>query len=248
MDEITPTTGDIGFVLAVVLLAVTVVFYLVYSNQALGWILTKCLSRFFLSDTVFISVRALAFSPLSGRLMFKDLRYFSRNSSLVVTDGFVAFHWWGRHCSTSKQGTKVKVHLNGVEWTLYNNVAKYEDIASCFDKRGLDADGQVRFQGLWEDPSTTRTHPSSGEPPDAIDEEGKIKLSWKGKLYKNFMEFLGAVVFDIREGTMALGTPDARVPFFFNITFKRMSGCHVLDQAFCLPADQYRIAVDMAFT
>ena len=58
---------------------------------------------------VYISIQALQFSLLAGRIFFKGLRYHGQNETVLIHDGYVTWRYWLRHV----QELDCKI-LNGV--------------------------------------------------------------------------------------------------------------------------------------
>eukprot|EP00754_Rhynchopus_humris_P010429 Rhum_TRINITY_DN14154_c12_g1::Rhum_TRINITY_DN14154_c12_g1_i1::g.71037::m.71037 len=261
--SLAPHANDVAYILAILFLAFSFGWYLMLSPRALGFLFTKLLSKFVLPDNVHFSVNSVELALLNGRIFFGGVRYFSRNSSWQLTDGYVSFKWW------EHEGAKVHVHLNGSKWTLYNNVSKYEDFAEYVNKRkhpgtaaggargsssspkashGEAAAGGIAYQGLFEDESTRCMDPQYKEqyPPNALGEDGKPEEK-SLRLYQRLMAFIKHVEIDVREGTIALGTPCPKYPYFWHIAFKRMGGKHLLDEKNCLPEDLFRVVLDSTF-
>eukprot|EP01060_Flectonema_neradi_P038646 TRINITY_DN8189_c0_g1_i3.p1 TRINITY_DN8189_c0_g1~~TRINITY_DN8189_c0_g1_i3.p1 ORF type:complete len:4463 (+),score=588.39 TRINITY_DN8189_c0_g1_i3:111-13499(+) len=253
-EQYAPGTDDVFYILSVLMLGFSIGWYLMYSHIVLAWVTCKLLERFALREemgkkTEMLSIKGITLSPLSGRIVMTDVKYFSRDMSCTVSDGRISIWWWGRHYRGNGK-PKVKVHLNGLELTIYNSHSKYKDFRAQFDARGLDSDGDVNYQGLQEDVSTKRTRrPPSESPPTAVDSEGRtLTRNPPPGVYQRLMQFLGRVSIDVREGNMAIGTPHAKkCPFFLNVTFGRLSGFQHCDQSFHNPNDLYRIVCDSTF-
>ena len=253
-EQYAPDTDDVFYILSVLMLGISIGWYLMYSHIVLAWVTCKLLERFALREemgkkTEMLSIKGITVSPLSGRIVMTDVKYFSRDLSCTVSDGRISIWWWGRHYRGNDK-PKVKVHLNGLELTVYNSHAKYKDFRTQFDARGLDSDGEINEQGLQEDVSTRRTRrPTSESPPTAVDSEGRtLTRNPPPGLYQRLMQFLGRVSIDVREGNLAIGTPHTKkCPFFLNVTFGRLSGYHYCDQTHQNQNDLYRIVTDSTF-
>jgi hypothetical protein len=71
---------------------------LFYLNRVLGSLLGALLRWFLLwKQNVYFEVESIQFSPLGGRISFRDLRYYSRNQSLRVMSGDITFRYWFWH-------------------------------------------------------------------------------------------------------------------------------------------------------
>jgi hypothetical protein len=78
------------------LVVVTVtVFYLFYLNRLVAFLLSRAVCYYtWRRHRAWVELESIALAPLAGKLMFKNLRYSSRNQSFSVLRGYVSFRYW----------------------------------------------------------------------------------------------------------------------------------------------------------
>ncbi|EJD45633.1 hypothetical protein AURDEDRAFT_165486 [Auricularia subglabra TFB-10046 SS5] len=137
--------------LGVVLL---IIFYAFYLNRVLAWLVAAGL-RLRLWDptsspgSIHVSLEAVQFSLLSGRLLLKDLRYHSSNQSFRIVKMKITWKYWlwrtrqgidaqldnpgesdqaRRYQKDSTLPCRIAVYIDGFEWFMYNRTWSYEDV------------------------------------------------------------------------------------------------------------------------
>ncbi|TPX65020.1 hypothetical protein SpCBS45565_g05450 [Spizellomyces sp. 'palustris'] len=88
---------------------------------------------------------SVQFAPLSGKVLFRNLRYYSRNQSLSVLRGHITFRYWVSRVrkggDTAASGSqerpcRIRLRLDGLEWFIYNRTAAYEHLQSVLERSG----------------------------------------------------------------------------------------------------------------
>ncbi|RKO93139.1 hypothetical protein BDK51DRAFT_33607, partial [Blyttiomyces helicus] len=90
-----------------------------------------------------VDLESVQFSPLSGKILFKNLRYHSRNQSFVVLRGHITFRYWlprvRKEADADQPGQRdlrcrIKLRLDGMEWFFYNRTPAYEYLDSVLQQ------------------------------------------------------------------------------------------------------------------
>lgn len=137
------------------------------------------------------SAESIQFAPIAGRILFKDIRYHSTNMSARILLGHVTWRFWkwkirneqppdkpGGHEPSARQRkhasknqkypARCLIHLEGMEWFLYNRSPAYDAIVErmkaaneSYEKAQQDdcsesADGEKKHM----DPSPNDSPPS----------------------------------------------------------------------------------------
>jgi hypothetical protein len=128
-------------------LAVSVI--IIMSHRAFIHILLKSICfRLFSIDHYYIKIESINFALLGGRIVFSELVYSTQNTTIRIVDGTITFRWWvyatrqSLHDSATKL-CRLHVHLSGVEYFLFNNVARYKRLRQWIDRQPVDADGNI---------------------------------------------------------------------------------------------------------
>ncbi|CAG8500632.1 1907_t:CDS:10 [Paraglomus brasilianum] len=91
---------------------------------------------------------SIQFAPLAGRILFKNLKYLSRNQSIIVLKGSVTWRYWLWSVREDRSNVKnddggdndkdlpcrVICNLNGVEWFVYNRKPAYDALSKFLDE------------------------------------------------------------------------------------------------------------------
>jgi hypothetical protein len=102
-------------------------------------------------------VESINFALIGGRVVFSELVYSTQNTTIRIVDGTITFRWWVYATRQSLQDSAAKlcrlhIHLSGVEYFLFNNVARYKRLREWLNRQPADANGNVAL------------------PPDVVDE------------------------------------------------------------------------------
>jgi hypothetical protein len=119
------------------------------THRAFIHILLKSICfRLFSIDHYYIKIESINFALLGGRIVFSELVYSTQNTTIRIVDGTITFRWWvyatrqSLHDSATKL-CRLHVHLSGVEYYLFNNVARYKRLREWLDRQPVDADGNI---------------------------------------------------------------------------------------------------------
>lgn len=183
----------------------------------------------------YLSIGSLTFSPLGGKILFRNVQYTTKNGSLHIIDGYIEIYWWFIIKSTwqkSKKESRFRCYLNGVEWLIYNNVSRYDQINSKKLNYNLsDSDGEDGARLHNDD----RIHDTEDEGHRDIMEEDNIQ---------KFFTWAKAVGVDIRRGCVAIG--NSELPTSVRIAFRRAISTIYLDKPAC-NLDKYKLVADINF-
>lgn len=85
-----------------------------------------------------MKVGSVKLSLLSGTLLFSDIRLYTENTAIRILEGYIVFRYWRRQVCTvdsnnEKYPTRIEVHLNGLEWFIYNRTDIYEQLRQSFE-------------------------------------------------------------------------------------------------------------------
>jgi len=75
---------------------------------------------------------------MTGKILFKNLRYQSCNEAFTCVQGYITFRFWLRKIqqnyeSHPERPCRVFAHLDGVEWFVYNKTDAYDIIKQRLD-------------------------------------------------------------------------------------------------------------------
>ncbi|GAA5960722.1 hypothetical protein JCM21900_000512 [Sporobolomyces salmonicolor] len=142
-----PPTLNWLFLVECIVVIILTLFYFFYFNRLMG-LLASWIFRilFWRSSNSHFEFGGLQISVLGGRIQFNDFRYISRNQSLRILSGKLAFFphqvknmltkpalaghitwkYWLRRVRSEED--KASVSLQGAEWFLYNRTPAYDSI------------------------------------------------------------------------------------------------------------------------
>ncbi|KAI0074167.1 hypothetical protein K474DRAFT_1774197 [Panus rudis PR-1116 ss-1] len=136
-------------------IVVVLILYLFYFNRFLGLLLSLLCRVIFWNQgesSIWVDIGSIHFSIIAGRVLFKNLRYYSANQSIFVVKGQLSWRYWLRspaeeddlsHAGVIGEGIRLKqkaplscrVHLSlqGLEWLIYNRTAAFDNIISSME-------------------------------------------------------------------------------------------------------------------
>ncbi|KAI8820653.1 uncharacterized protein EV422DRAFT_58087 [Fimicolochytrium jonesii] len=140
------------FVVYTWVVAIISLFYFFYLSRAVGQIAGKLLCIYtWRKYKAYVEIESLQFSPLSGKLLFRNLRYYSRNQSIHILRGYVTFRWWlarvrregdAAEFSTHELPSRFMVRLDGLEWFIYNRTPAYQHLQTVLERTaGVSGNG-----------------------------------------------------------------------------------------------------------
>ncbi|KAJ7188161.1 hypothetical protein C8R46DRAFT_12137 [Mycena filopes] len=125
------------------------ILYLFFWNRFIAFLLGLGFRLLYWNQgpfSIWLEIGSIHFSILTGRILFKDLRYHSSNQTIKIVRGSVEWRYWIRRPASgddiapaagmgdSKQSRspscRVQISLQGFEWFLYNRTAAYDGIVT----------------------------------------------------------------------------------------------------------------------
>ncbi|KAJ7045588.1 hypothetical protein C8F04DRAFT_939778 [Mycena alexandri] len=132
-----------------VCVVVALVLYFFYWNRLIAFLLGLGFRVLYWNQgpfSIWLEIGSIHFSILTGRILFKDLRYHSSNQTIKIVRGSIEWRYWIRRPASgddiapapamgdSKQSRspscRVQISLQGFEWFLYNRTAAYDAIVT----------------------------------------------------------------------------------------------------------------------
>ncbi|CAG8815105.1 1220_t:CDS:2, partial [Racocetra persica] len=91
---------------------------------------------------------SIQFAPLAGRILFKNLKYYSTNQSFSVLKGYITCQYWlwsvreefkihentNDSINDNELPCRIKCHVDGVEWFAYNKTSAYDILDSVLSQ------------------------------------------------------------------------------------------------------------------
>ncbi|TPX35158.1 hypothetical protein SeMB42_g07226 [Synchytrium endobioticum] len=121
-------------------------------NRAIALLFT-CIVNFYTwrTNNQWIELESIALAPLSGKIMFKNFKFYSRDQSICILRGHVTFRYWVFRVRTEPRNPdeilasadlpcRLKIRIDGLEWFMYNRTAAYEHLKVLFETIGLTTD------------------------------------------------------------------------------------------------------------
>ncbi|KAF9586262.1 hypothetical protein BGW38_007796 [Lunasporangiospora selenospora] len=89
------TTAFWSFLIYCLVVIFVAVFFLFYASRIFAQVLSK-LIRWITWHRLkaYIEIESLQIAPLGGRILFKNVRYHSRNQSITILHGYITFRYW----------------------------------------------------------------------------------------------------------------------------------------------------------
>ncbi|CAG8472716.1 9921_t:CDS:10 [Diversispora eburnea] len=131
-------------------IAFLVILRLFYFNRILGFILSKIIRIFtWRQYNAYIEIESIQFSPLAGRILFRNLKYRSINQSFIILKGHITCQYWlwnvrkeehhnGDNNNDVEEPCRIVCHLDGVEWFVYNRTPAYEALKTIIERVGKE--------------------------------------------------------------------------------------------------------------
>ncbi|RZC40208.1 hypothetical protein BDFB_007646, partial [Asbolus verrucosus] len=122
---------------SLVFAVIWVIYITYYNSRVVGFIITKTVNRFFISEGYF-KIGSLSLNALSGKIMFRDVVYITHDYTIRVQDGYLIFRWWRSYVpkdvseDLSHSDTRLSVMLNGFELHVYNRSQLYSNLERIF--------------------------------------------------------------------------------------------------------------------
>eukprot|EP01147_Barroeca_monosierra_P008952 gene8952-1289_t len=120
-------------ILISVLSVAWVTFITFYASRCFGFVVTKIIQwRWKLRDgSTYFQIGSLYFSPLAGRLVFRDVRFFTTSFALSVVDGYFRLRYWSADDPNPpgmSKSSRIIFQLNGLSYHVYNHDSRYSEL------------------------------------------------------------------------------------------------------------------------
>ncbi|KAI8998306.1 hypothetical protein BC832DRAFT_242124 [Gaertneriomyces semiglobifer] len=222
------------FVVYTWVIAIVSLFYFFYLSRALGQIVSRLVCIWtWRKYRAWVELESIQISPISGKILFRNFRYHSRNQSVQILRGHIGFRYWFRHvrqenADNTDAPCRFKIRVDGLEWFIYNRTPAYEklqEVLSEFIGGDTAKDGQAS-------PTIDRTVNVgiASEPASSADKDA------------TFRKIL-PLQFECFTGTITLGNPD--LPSIVIFTFKDATGTYETAKARSV-FDYYRTNLDVS--
>ncbi|KAJ7287460.1 hypothetical protein C8J57DRAFT_1431026 [Mycena rebaudengoi] len=128
---------------------VSLLLYFFYWNRLIALLLGVIIRLVYWNQdpsSIWLEIGSIHFSILTGRILIKDLRYYSSNQAIKIVKGQLEWRYWIRRPAsahdiapppvmddqkqTRAPACRVQISLQGFEWFLYNRTAAYDSIVS----------------------------------------------------------------------------------------------------------------------
>ncbi|KAF0369743.1 fermentation associated protein [Gigaspora margarita] len=143
------TTDWKSFLAYCLVIAFVVLFLLFYFNRIIAYFLSHLIRIYtWRKYNAYIEIGSIQFAPLAGRILFKNLKYYSTNQSFSVLKGYITCQYWlwsvreeykiqentNDSINENELPCRIKCHVDGVEWFVYNRTSAYEILAKVLSQ------------------------------------------------------------------------------------------------------------------
>ncbi|KAK2463228.1 hypothetical protein APHAL10511_004883 [Amanita phalloides] len=237
---------DKNVLISCIFIGIALIVYFFYWNRLLALILgflARVLYWNAEGSRIWLDIGSVHFSVLTGRILFKDLRYHSSNQTIKIVKGQIQWRYWIRNPTTENElsspvgeepkppfrplSCRIQLSLQGFEWFLYNRTAAYDDIISQMEKSGNLSRSETR--------STDRRRFMASDsfkaaPFFRIPSSVRNALHWmKNQLPKLDLMDLFPIGIEGIQGVIVLGNQST--PYLFVSEFQRAEGAYGYVQA-----------------
>lgn len=74
---------------------VVILFYLFYFGRLLAWLVSFIVrALLWRRFKIWVDIGSVQFSPLGGRLLFRDVRYVGENQTIAIVMGSITWRYW----------------------------------------------------------------------------------------------------------------------------------------------------------
>jgi hypothetical protein len=210
---------------------------LLFNSYFWGFVVTTILRIYFwvTKSKDYIKIGSISFSILGGKVPFRDVVYITRNASLHIIDGYVAFNWWFLFRPKWEGSESIIVaHFSGLEYVIFNNQSAYEHLEELKKKRNeeeMETEIEISFFFNFKNSESSTSKKDSR---------------------KNFFSWVKGFGIKINNGNIIIG--NNKLPTCMNISFKKASGIFRLDKVNILkvlkktlhsPLDNYRFLCEV---
>ncbi|KAF5393264.1 hypothetical protein D9757_000624 [Collybiopsis confluens] len=130
-----------------VVIAAGAFVYFFYFNRFIAWLIGLIIRLVYWNNgasSIWLEIGSIHFSILSGRILFKDIRYHSSNQTAKIVKAQIAWRYWIRRPTTEEEiglslggedshpsrdsSCRLQISFQGFEWFIYNRTAAYDNI------------------------------------------------------------------------------------------------------------------------
>eukprot|EP01133_Synstelium_polycarpum_P003736 gene3736-4309_t len=216
----------IYFVIYSTILALFILYLLFFSSLTLGFIVSKIVSAFLLPRDTFLRINTFHISLLSGKIIFKGLKFATKNTCLRAVEGTITFRYW-------RKITRQSVYVNG---DYPSEVIRRRD--------GLDVSDHQQQQQQDDDPTLTGSK-NSNTAAGVLDDMMKLPAV-KDFVIPRFYRLFSASSLSIRKGCLMVSNPE--LPTILVVLFDKATGLYTTDAARIPELDYYRQITSMDLT
>eukprot|EP00794_Sanderia_malayensis_P007184 gene7184-7990_t len=189
-------------------------FITFFNSRLLGLIVTKLINKFYMDEDSYFGLGAFSFSLLSGKIMFRDLKYITKDYSIRVVDGFAIFSWWLKYIPDDSEEyhgilrhseendsslNRLTIQLNGFECHLYNRSSVYDRLQEIFKNERFGDARKTLSDADLEGTANLSKNSSIKE---------KEKYQWS--------DLIPTIKFNINSGKVALGNKLVETTFWIH--------------------------------
>ncbi|PCH43678.1 hypothetical protein WOLCODRAFT_122406 [Wolfiporia cocos MD-104 SS10] len=143
---------NIVLLVTAICIVIVLILYLFFWNRLVAFLLGIVLRLAFWNQaesSAWIDIGSIHFSILAGRILFKDLRYYSSSQTIKVVKGQLSWRYWIRRPAEEEDLShaqvigespdqkeriplqcRIHLSLQGLEWFMYNRTAAYDYIVA----------------------------------------------------------------------------------------------------------------------
>jgi len=152
---------DKNVLISCIFVGLACVVYFFYWNRLLALVITLFLRVLHWSrgsSCVSCHIGSIHFSLLAGRILLKDVHYYSADRTVKIVKGQIQWRYWIRKPTSEDElssavdedakppfrplSCRIQISLQGVEWFLYNRTAAYDNIISQMENGGNFPNGR----------------------------------------------------------------------------------------------------------
>ncbi|KAI0958666.1 hypothetical protein AcV7_004416 [Taiwanofungus camphoratus] len=143
---------NIVLLVTCICIVVVLTLYLFWWNRIFGYLLGLVFRLSFWKQgesSTWVDIGSIHLSVLTGRILLKDLRYYSSNQTIKIVKGQISWRYWIRKPAEDEDlsharvvgedpnqrghsplSCRIHMSLHGIEWFMYNRTAAYVNIVS----------------------------------------------------------------------------------------------------------------------
>jgi hypothetical protein len=123
------------FLVEVIVIVVVVLFYLFYFSRTFASLISLILRPILWRKyRIYLEIGSIQFSPLGGRLLFRDVVYVGENETVKITMGHITWRYWLWKVrqeedlvkEDAKTPCRTSISVEGLEWFIYNRTSAFD--------------------------------------------------------------------------------------------------------------------------